>query len=80
MIIRPETDHAEHYPGIVSNVGLGPGDVFRIETAGGGGVGDPLDRSRERIITDLQDGVISSETASTVYGIDKQDAQAALDR
>ena len=80
VIIRPETDHAEHYPGIVSNVGLGPGDVFRIETAGGGGVGDPLDRSRERIITDLQDGVISSETASTVYGIDKQDAQAALER
>lgn len=79
VIVRPGTDEEERYPGIVSNVGLSPGDVFRIETAGGGGVGSPKDRSRERVIEDIQDGAVSADAAQEVYGLSAEEARAALD-
>ena len=44
------------------------GDVLSIRTAGGGGYGDPRERSRESIKKDIEDGKISLERAKKVYG------------
>jgi N-methylhydantoinase B/oxoprolinase/acetone carboxylase alpha subunit len=52
-----------------SNMPLETGDVVRIETAIGGGFGDPLERSAEAIAEDVADGYISSADADRVYGV-----------
>jgi N-methylhydantoinase B len=44
------------------------GDVLSIRTAGGGGYGNPKERSRESIKKDIEDGKISLERAKRVYG------------
>ena len=48
---------------------LGPGDVLRIGTQGGGGLGDPLDRDPEAVREDLRNGIVSPETAAGAYGV-----------
>jgi N-methylhydantoinase B len=46
------------------------GDRVVVETPGGGGIGDPQERSRAAVALDLKNGIISSEQAKTVYGLD----------
>jgi N-methylhydantoinase B len=47
------------------------GDVLCIHTAGGGGYGNPKERSKEAVRRDIKDGKISLERARTVYGWDE---------
>ena len=47
------------------------GDVLSIKTAGGGGYGDPKERSQESIRRDIEDGKISLERAREVYSWQK---------
>lgn len=46
---------------------LHPGDRIVIETAGGGGFGDPRKRSRDSVRADLANGKISKEAAQSIY-------------
>lgn len=39
-----------------------------VETPGGGGLGAPLERDRQRISGDLRNGLVSSEQAREIYG------------
>jgi N-methylhydantoinase B len=48
---------------------LAPGDVFHNWCAGGGGVGDPLDRPLADVLADLADGLVSVEGAQRDYGV-----------
>ena len=41
------------------NVRLSPGDTIRLETPGGGGYGNPLQRDVERVQQDVRMGYIS---------------------
>jgi N-methylhydantoinase B len=50
---------------------LKAGDRVRIQTGGGGGYGDPKQRDRERVRTDLRRGYISMAAAREVYGFDQ---------
>lgn len=52
-----------------SNMPLKEGDVVRIETAIGGGFGDPLERDPEAVAADVADGYITREDAERVYGV-----------
>ncbi len=52
-----------------SGVETVPGDVIRIVTGNGGGLGDPNDRDRELVERDIRDGLISAERAAEVYGV-----------
>lgn len=45
------------------------GGVFAVRLPGSGGYGDPLDRSADRVVTDVRDGKIDPETADRVYGV-----------
>ncbi len=52
-----------------SNMTLKEGDVVRIETAIGGGFGDPIERVADAVAADVADGYISREDAGRVYGV-----------
>ncbi|GAA4551000.1 hydantoinase B/oxoprolinase family protein [Pseudonocardia xishanensis] len=46
-----------------------PGAQFRYLTAGGGGWGNPLDRTPERVLTDVRDEYLTIEAAAERYGV-----------
>ena len=50
---------------------LKAGDRVRTLTGGGGGYGNPKRRSRDRVLTDLARGYISTAAAREVYGLDE---------
>jgi N-methylhydantoinase B len=56
-------------PGKVSGFVLGPGDVVREETAGGGGFGDPLARDPSLVSEDVRLGLLSADQAEMRYGV-----------
>jgi 5-oxoprolinase (ATP-hydrolysing)/N-methylhydantoinase A len=57
---------------------LQPGDVCRVWTAGGGGIGDPRTRPPERVVADVRAGLVSDYAARTIYGV-AVDAHGGLD-
>jgi N-methylhydantoinase B len=48
---------------------LNPGDVMILDTPGGGGYGNPLDRDPEMIERDVVEGYVSPERAKEDYGV-----------
>lgn len=50
---------------------LFPGDRVVIETAGGGGFGDPKERDRQAVLADVANGKVSKEMARSVYGLEE---------
>ena len=46
------------------------GDVVRCAVGGGGGFGDPVDRTAEEIRADILDGYVSVDAARQLYGYD----------
>lgn len=46
-----------------------PGDVVRIDSPGGGGYGDPLERDPDRVWADVENGFVSSRAAREAYGV-----------
>jgi N-methylhydantoinase B/oxoprolinase/acetone carboxylase alpha subunit len=52
-----------------SNLPLDAGDTVRIETAIGGGFGDPLEREPELVAEDVRDGYLTAEEAQSAYGV-----------
>jgi N-methylhydantoinase B len=41
-----------------------------IEASAGGGWGDPMQRDPDAVLRDVRDGIISSDTAREVYGVE----------
>ncbi len=56
-------------PSKVSDVPVSAGDRLVFETAGAGGVGDPLDRGPEAVAKDVRWSLISREAAEGDYGV-----------
>lgn len=48
---------------------LRKGDVFECAGGGGGGYGDPIERSPEAVTRDVKNGVVSKEAAAAHYGV-----------
>jgi N-methylhydantoinase B len=55
-------------PGKVSGFPLQPGDVLIMESSGGGGFADPLDREVSRIAADVAEGYVTRAAAERIYG------------
>jgi N-methylhydantoinase B len=53
-----------------STVVMQPGDVFRFEAAGGGGMGNPLLRDSKAVIDDVHNGYVTPAGAKTLYGLE----------
>ena len=67
--INPDTDGAKRLPTRYADYPLKEGDVFRLDTPGGGGYGDPLERPPESVLADVGEGLVSAETAERDYGV-----------
>ena len=69
FVLNPGTPHEQLLPLMADAVPLKQGDVLRIETPGGGGVGHPYDRPSELVLRDVLSGIVSVETAREDYGV-----------
>jgi N-methylhydantoinase B len=66
-------------PSKFQGVLLGPGDRIVIETAGGGGWGDPKEREPEFVRSDVVNGFISVGRAREIYGVAVDENTNAVD-
>jgi N-methylhydantoinase B len=66
-VIRADGSPSQKF-GKGARVHLRKGDIARLITGGGGGWGDPHERTRERVLDDLKEGYISERAARETYG------------
>ncbi len=67
LIVNPGTPEERRLPARSGDVELRPGDILRLERAGGGGMGNPAERDPAAIASDLQDGYVTPEGAARDY-------------
>jgi N-methylhydantoinase B len=67
--LTPAGGEATYMGAIFSNVSVSEGDMFTRPSAGGGGLGDPLDRDPALVVEDVIDEYVSVERALTDYGV-----------
>lgn len=67
VVVRPGSD-TEAHPYKATGFPLSRGDVVRVLTGGGGGYGDPAERSRDDIEADIADRLLTPEGARRKYG------------
>ena len=48
------------------------GEVIEVQTAGAGGYGEPSERDLERVLADIDDGLLGEERASSAYGVERK--------
>jgi len=56
-------------PGKVSGFPVRSGDLVVLQSSGGGGYGDPLERDPAAVARDVTDGVVSAEKAESISGV-----------
>src|SRR5262245_29119150 len=56
-------------PGLVDDEPIPAGTLVRVETTGGGGWGDPLEREPARVVLDVVQGKVSARAAREAYGV-----------
>ena len=56
-------------PGLVDDEPIPAGTLVRVETTGGGGWGDPLEREAPRVVQDVVQGKVSARAAREAYGV-----------
>ncbi|WP_265112127.1 hydantoinase B/oxoprolinase family protein [Halosolutus halophilus] len=59
----------EELPSKVENVAVQAGDKLVFSTAGGGGLGDPLERDPSVVGEEIERGLVSESAARTEYGV-----------
>jgi len=65
--VNPDTDPVE--VGSKSTTTLAAGEVGSVQTPGGGGYGDPLERDPAAVLEDVRDGKVSVQAAAEAYGV-----------
>jgi len=56
-------------PGKVSGFPLVPGDILVMDSSGGGGFGDALERDPARVVADIAEGYVTPAAGESVYGV-----------
>jgi N-methylhydantoinase B len=56
----------------ITGVNIKKGQRVRLETPGGGGYGDPRERSAEAVRADIANGLVSAGAAREIYGVEPQ--------
>jgi N-methylhydantoinase B len=77
--INPEREGAKRLPTRYADYPLKTGDMFRLDSPGGGGYGDPLARAPERVLADVREGFVSVEAAERDYGVVFKDDHQSID-
>ena len=68
-VVRDGVDADFATPGKVTGVAIAGGDVVLMQSAGGGGFGDPVTRDPARVCDDVAAGLVSLERARDGYGV-----------
>jgi N-methylhydantoinase B len=69
VVIDPGGPNEREMEGLVDDEFVRAGEVIRIRTTGGGGWGDPLDRTVDSVVRDVVWGKVSFEAARDDYGV-----------
>lgn len=67
-MVGPDDD-ARDYPGVYGEIEVRAGDLIVLESTGGGGWGDPLQRPEAEVLRDVREGFISVASAADDYGV-----------
>ena len=81
-IVVKDADGGEKLlPSKVTDYPVASGEIISLQTAGGGGYGNPLQRDPERVAHDVQLGMVSARQARLAYGvvIDEESNSVRLD-
>ena len=78
--LNPGTADERIIPSRYSDHVLHPGEVFSLETPGGGGLGNPFERDPQRVLNDVRNGYVTREKAREVFhvAVDAVDGDLAL--
>jgi N-methylhydantoinase B len=74
LVINPDRE-AKRLPTRYADYPLKAGDIFRLDTPGGGGFGDPHERDPQRVRDDVAEGYVTAEAAEQVYGVVLREAE-----
>ena len=77
-ILNPGSQEEREIPSRCSDVAVRKADVFRLETPGGGGLGEPLERDAEAVLRDVKNGYVSAENAMEGYGVAVEESDGAF--
>jgi N-methylhydantoinase B len=69
LTINPGTAEENHLPTRYADYPLKAGDIFKLETPGGGGLGDPFEREPKKVLEDVVQGYVSPQRAERDYGV-----------
>ena len=69
LSLNDGTENERHLGTTSTNAPVGQGDVLTFRTNGGGGFGDPLERSPERVLEDIKDDYATLAGAREQYGV-----------
>lgn len=70
LVLRKNGEQERYAVG--SEIRVDKGDVIRVVTAVGGGVGDPKLRDRNLVLKDLKNGYITVDQAKETYGLEME--------
>ena len=74
-VLDPGTDRERVLPSKTPYIDLEPGTLVHLQSAGGGGYGDPREREPGLIANDLENGYITEAGARTGYGYQSKDGR-----
>jgi N-methylhydantoinase B len=69
IIVNPGREDEKRLPTRYADYPLKAGDGFRLDTPGGGGLGDAFARDPEKVADDVNEGYVSREAAERDYGV-----------
>lgn len=69
VTVDPGGQDERELEGLCDDEAIAPGEVIRIETTGGGGWGDPLERDPAAVVLDVVQGKVTEAGANRDYGV-----------
>jgi len=69
IVINLGTAEEKRLPTRYADYPLKAGDIFCLDTPGGGGLGDPHAREAAKVLEDVAEGYVSPERAADIYGV-----------
>jgi N-methylhydantoinase B len=76
VTVDPDGPSERQLEGLVDDEPISAGTLIRIDTTGGGGWGDPLEREPDLVALDVVQGKVSESSARDDYGVVLGDAIA----